>query len=57
MDSPTGTKPWSRGLQEEKNGQSYNERYKKPVPCIYIYKTVVSDRVLTLKVSSDTIIG
>ena len=34
MDSPTGTKPSSRGLQEEKNKQSYSERYKKPVPCM-----------------------
>ena len=29
-----GTKPWSRGLQEEKNRQSYSEQYKKPRPCM-----------------------
>ena len=41
MDSPTGTKLWSRGLQEEKIRQSYIERYKKPVPCM-IKKRVVN---------------
>ena len=34
MDSPILTKPWSRGLQEEKNRQGNSERYKNPVPCM-----------------------
>ena len=38
MNSPRGIhEPWSRGLQEEKNRQSYSERYKKnPVPSLKI---------------------